>query len=240
MALSLYETCIHDIILLNQGVFMRIPKRDYWTERGFSTRQKWLDYRMEIYRKKTSKPCLNCSCECWGNRVYCSNKCTVISSIEKKSNGCWEWIKAKNPSGYGIFKNLDDRNQSIGNKMRIILSHRASYIIHKGEIPKGKFVCHSCDNRSCCNPDHLWIGSPKDNARDALKKGRLHLDGLTFQLKKGCKSPAAKLESHISEIRKRIANSERIVEIAESYQVSPQAIYSIKHGKTWKGDYGGL
>ena len=108
--------------------------------------------------------------------------------------------------------------------MRSILVHRAAYNIFKGDIPLGKFVCYSCDNRACCNPDHLWIGNHKDNARDALKKYRLFLKGLTYQLKKGCKSPAAKLESYL----------------AESYCGIPQAIYSIKYGKTWKGDYGWL
>ncbi len=212
---------------------MRIPKRDYWTERGFSSREEWLNSRMEKYREKTSKSCLKCQCSCWGNRVYCSNKCTVMDSIEEKENGCWEWKKGKNHSGYGIFKNLDDRNQKSGNKMRVILAHRASYIIHKGEIPEGKFVCHSCDNRACCNPDHLWVGTPKQNAVDALKKGRLSVENLTFRLTKGGKSPSSKLENHIPSIRERIEKNERIAEIAESYGVTAQAIYSIKNRKTW-------
>ncbi len=240
MTTSLYQSCISGIITPNLGGFMRIPKRDYWIERGFSSRKEWLNSRMENYRNKTSKPCIYCFESCWGNRIYCSNKCTVLDSIEKKDNACWEWTKGKNPAGYGVFKNLDDRSQKPGNKMRLILAHRASYILHKGEIPEGKLVCHSCDNRSCCNPDHLWLGSPKDNARDALKKGRLNTQGLTYQLKKGCKSPSSKLEPHILEIRQRILNNERIAEIAESYHVTPQAIYSIKHGKTWKENYGGL
>lgn len=217
---------------------MRIPKRDYWTERGFSSRQEWLDVRTQKYREATSKKCLHCESLCWGNRVCCSNKCMVLDSIKICETGCWEWTKGKNPSGYGIFKNLDDRTQRPGNKMRSLLAHRASYIMHKGEIPADKFVCHSCDNRACVNPDHLWLGSHKDNARDALGKGRLYLKGLTYQLKKGGKSPAAKLERYLDEIRNRIASGERIAEIAESYEVTPQAIYSIKHGKTWREDYG--
>lgn len=240
MVNSLYKTCAYDIISPQQGDFMRKPKRDYWTERGFSSREEWCKSRMQKYREKTSKPCLNCCELCWGNRVYCSNKCTVLDSIQKKENGCWEWIKGKNPAGYGIFKNLDDRTQNLGNKMRSILAHRASYIMHKGEIPEGKFVCHTCDNRACCNPNHLFLGSSKDNVRDALKKNRLYLEGLTFRLPKGGKSPASKLEPFLNEIRTRILNNERIAEIAESYDVTPQAIYSIKHGKTWKEDYGRL
>jgi hypothetical protein len=212
---------------------MRTPKQDYWTRAGFPSRQDWLNSRMEKYREKTAKPCLKCGVLCWGNRIYCSNRCTILANIEKKDSGCWEWKGSKNWSGYGIFKNLDDRTQNPGNRMRNLLAHRASYILHKGEISEGKFVCHTCDNRACINPKHLFLGTPKQNARDALKKGRLYLDGLTYQLKPGCKSPASKLEKHIPEIRKRIESGERIAEIAESYEVTPQAIYSIKKRKTW-------
>jgi hypothetical protein len=217
-----------------QGGVMRKPKRDYWTERGFNSRQEWLNSRMEQYRKKTSKPCLHCAESCWGNRVYCSNKCTVLDGIEKTKSGCWEWIKSKNPAGYGIFKNLDDRTQKPGNKMRGMLAHRASYILHKGKIPDGKFVCHSCDNRACCNPDHLFLGSAKDNARDALRKGKLAVHNLTYRPPKG-KSFNAKLTiSDVEEIKRRISENHRVVEIAEDYFVTPQCIYSIKHGKTWR------
>ena len=236
----MHQTSLYDIMSPYNGGFMRIWKEDWWSRRGFSSREEWTKWRTQQYRIKTSKPCLQCEESCWGNRVYCSNKCTILDNIVKKENGCWEWIKSKNPGGYGIFKNLDDRTQKPGNKMRVMLAHRASYIMHKGEIPEGKFVCHACDNRSCCNPDHLWLGSPKDNARDALKKDRLHLKGLTYRLEKDGKSPASKLEPFLNEIRTRIDNNERIAEIAESYQVTPQAIYSIKNGKTWKEDYGGL
>lgn len=232
MSPTLNQTRANGIILPDQGGFMRMPKRDYWTERGFSSRQEWLDARTEKYRKTTSKKCLHCESTCWGNRVCCSNRCMVLDSVEINKDGCWEWTKGKNPAGYGIFKNLDDRNQKPGNKMRGLLAHRASYTMYKGEIPEGKFVCHTCDNRACCNPDHLFLGTPKDNARDALRKGRLAVENLTYRPPKG-KSFNAKLESHIGEIRERIAKGERIVEIAESYEVTPQAIYSIKHGKTW-------
>jgi hypothetical protein len=213
---------------------MRKPKRDYWTERGFSSREEWLNWRNHQYRMKTSKLCLRCGESCWGNRVYCSNKCTILDSVEKNEKGCWEWKKFKNPSGYGIFTNLDDRSQNPGNKMRNVLAHRASYIMHKGEIPEGKFVCHTCDNRGCVNPDHLFIGTPKDNARDALRKGRLAVENLTYRPPKG-KSFNAKLTIYdVKEIKRRISENHRVIEIAEDYFVAPQCIYYIKHGKTWR------
>lgn len=54
-----------------------------------------------------------------------------------------------------------------------ILAHRKSYEIFKGEIPKGFFVCHKCDVPACCNPDHLFVGTPKDNVQDGILKGRI-------------------------------------------------------------------
>lgn len=240
MGFTLNQTCCYDIIPLKQGGFMRTPKRDYWTERGFSSRDEWLESKTKKYREKTIKYCPHCDEACFGNRNYCSNKCNILANIKISKTDCWEWQKCITPSGYAAVKDLDERTQKKGNSQKNILVHRLSYMIFKGEIPKNKFVCHSCDNRVCCNPNHLWLGSHKDNSRDALKKGRLNLSGLTYRLTKGGKSPSSKLEPYISEIRKRISNNERIVEIAESYNVSPQAIYSIKHGKTWKEDYGGL
>ena len=59
------------------------------------------------------------------------------------------------------------------------MSHRKSYIQHKGEIPNGMFVCHTCDNGLCVNPEHLFLGTNSDNMKDAYKKGRLHANKLS-------------------------------------------------------------
>ena len=78
-------------------------------------------------------------------------------------NGCHIWSKFKDKDGYGqitIARNKSGR------------AHRESYRNYIGEIPDGMFVCHKCDNPSCINPDHLFIGTVKDNAKDRKDKGR--------------------------------------------------------------------
>ena len=90
------------------------------------------------------------------------------SKIEKMPNGCWIWTGTKDLKGYGAIR--------FNGKMH--KSHRVAYEIYVGEIPKGMLCCHHCDVPSCCNPDHLFIGTNSDNMRDMYKKGRdLHSRG---------------------------------------------------------------
>lgn len=82
------------------------------------------------------------------------------------SDGCWAWASSKSRDGYGkISVNIEGRCKSLR-------AHRVSWEIHNGPIPEGLLVCHHCDNPECTNPDHLFLGTVKDNSEDMVAKGR--------------------------------------------------------------------
>lgn len=142
----------------------------------------------------------------------------VWSKINIKSDGeCWEWNKGLNNYGYGYIR--------INKK--IYLVHRLIYELINSPIPKGMLVCHHCDNRKCCNPNHLFLGTCDDNVQDMIRKGRQC---------KGENKPMSKLiKKDVEEIRSLYFTgnySQR--ELAKQFNVSQRNIFNIIHNIEWR------
>ena len=128
---------------------------------------------------------------------------------------CWEWTASKNQRGYGI---------SWANG-KLHGAHRVSWTIHNGDIPKGLHVCHHCDNRICVNPKHLFLGTPADNSKDMIKKGR------AAQIK-GEKNGSAKLaEKQVIDI---FYDTDTQANIAKKHGINQTNVSHIKTRKTWQ------
>lgn len=95
--------------------------------------------------------------------------------IKVQSTDCWEWQGGTNNIGYGMIRDNEIKN------MRT--THRVSYEIANGSIPKGKCVLHKCDNVLCVNPDHLWSGTRLENTRDMIQKKRHNHFGSRSKIK---------------------------------------------------------
>jgi hypothetical protein len=172
-----------------------------------------------------------CKCDC-GNIKYVSGKllknekkprscgCSrkiysdmIFESNFEKSGGCWEWKGVLNRGGYG----------KIGANST---AHRRSYEKYKGKIPKGLFVCHTCDNRKCVNPEHLFLGTAKDNMSDMTQKARRA---------RGSKTGTSILnEQMVLEIRKMRISGKEYDEICKKYSVCWGTIAKICKNKIWK------
>ena len=97
--------------------------------------------------------------------------------ILKAKKECWMWTGYRTPDGYG----------RIQINYKRIKAHRLSWEVHNGSIPEGLFVLHKCDVRDCVNPNHLFLGTQKDNIHDAIKKGRINFAELGIKgREKGC------------------------------------------------------
>jgi len=132
-----------------------------------------------------------------------------------KSTECWEWMGAKR-GGYGLLW-VNGVNEE---------AHRVSYSLFK-EVPSNKFmVLHSCDNRKCVNPNHLFLGTHQDNMDDMSKKGRA---------KRGSGNNKAKLnEDAVKQIRIDLDGGTSGISLSRKYKVSTSVISCIKIRKTWK------
>lgn len=139
----------------------------------------------------------------------------VLSRIERRENGCWEWQGPRNNCGYGQVWVM------VGNKQRGLLVHRVMWEHAHGAIPHGLLVCHTCDNRRCCNPEHMFLGTSKDNSQDMVKKNR-HISErrkITFEMAQAIRTLADKFPQR---------------ELAERFGVGRQSISLILSGKIYR------
>jgi hypothetical protein len=135
-----------------------------------------------------------------------------------KNGQCWKWKAATNANGYGIF----------GINRGCKLAHRVSYEMAHGPIPEGLCVCHTCDNKPCVNPAHLWVGTVADNNADRDRKGRASGGGL-----KGQDHSQAKLTADdVENIRANEMNLTQR-ELGEIFGVSQTLISHIIRRKIW-------
>jgi hypothetical protein len=131
---------------------------------------------------------------------------------------CWEWTGSKKPSGYGRFS-------SGGHNGVTLIASRVAYFAAYRTLDE-RFVCHSCDNPSCCNPAHLFLGTNSDNQKDSHRKGRHKSDGED--------NPNAKLSaSQVLRIRQMLAAGEEQRHIARVFRVSQVNVSLIKRRLAW-------
>lgn len=131
---------------------------------------------------------------------------------------CWEWIGTKSATGYGQFFMQGKLEQA----------HRASWKIYNGKIPKGKCVCHGCDNRLCVNPYHLWLGTQADNVKDMMEKGR----GIKASSENngGVKLSWAEVDA----IRNLYPQMKSHRKLAKQFRISRRQISRIVRNLSWK------
>ena len=144
----------------------------------------------------------------------------------QKTENCWIWIGNKFPNKYGQF--------SI--KSYPVLAHRFSYELAYGEISSPDlFVCHKCDNNPCVNPEHLFLGTQKENIQDMISKGRINRKGNNSH----CHILA---EEDVISIRKRYnnGNGESVLDIFKDYKhliATRETIRTICLNLAWKSVY---
>lgn len=132
-------------------------------------------------------------------------------------SGCWEWL-GKKRGGYGMFS-ADHKNH---------LAHRLMYVKYNGNIPENKNVCHKCDNPSCVNPQHLWLGTHQENMTDMITKKR---DKKSY----GSANHLATItEKEAREIKIKHKEGMNMREIHRALNISYRVIQHICAGESWK------
>ncbi len=152
-----------------------------------------------------------------GSQRHCSRACAFWAKVDVRGpEDCWPWTASARKGGYGRFWSAP--------------APRYAWELVNGPMPLDRLACHTCDNPPCCNPAHIWAGTPSENTRDAVKKQR----------RVGELCPGAKLsELDVREIVRRLQNGELPKAIAPRFGVGFSVIYRIKSGDFWSHVTGG-
>lgn len=155
------------------------------------------------------------------------DRCGINESVVRRfwrhverTSDCWLWHGATS-RGYGLMS-------SNVRGVAPLKAHRVSYQIHHGAIPEKMYVCHRCDNPSCVNPEHLFVGTPKDNSDDMRAKGR------DVSLYGESASNARLNEAQVVEIVRMHSAGESLRSIAAAFCVSRWQVSEIARGHYWK------
>lgn len=144
-----------------------------------------------------------------------SPEARFLARVEKRDDGCWRWLGALNRDGYG----------RIGAGGRYTGSHRFAYERFVRPIPPGLSVCHRCDRPWCVNPEHLFLGTQKDNMRDCSMKGRAGMNP----------NPRRKLSvEQVLAIRHGLATGVSGHLLAKTHGVTRATIHNIGSRKKWR------
>lgn len=143
----------------------------------------------------------------------------------QKNEECWLWTGGKNKKGYGVIQQEGCR--------KLMLATHASFALHFQAVPKGMNVLHRCDNPSCVNPDHLFLGTQLDNMKDMWSKGRAKVRGTTGEF--GSKNRSHKLtESQVLDIRDKNKQGQSTAALGEAYGISRQMVRLIVNRTFWQ------
>jgi HNH endonuclease len=142
-----------------------------------------------------------------------------------KGPDCWEWSGWRDRKGYACFDYPGGRK-----------AYRFSWEIHNGPIPPGLCVCHHCDNPSCVNPEHLFLGTIADNNADMVRKGRNGFGPVTLECRpRGEAHTRAKVtEEQVREIRRLNALGIGYRRLSKEYGLSRPSIQAITRRRSWK------
>jgi len=148
-----------------------------------------------------------------------------FARLQQAPNGCLEWPGKQSSNRYSWVW-VPARKSSFR-------AHRVAYEIAYGPIPDGLLVCHHCDNKRCCEPTHLFLGTYADNLHDLMAKGLFRYKPL--RPLRGAENLMARLSTReVAEIRRRYLDGERQCHLAITYNVSPVTICNIVNYDTWK------